>query len=463
MPWQRDTFCRLGNSSRGEWAEPLPSHHVLRLLASHGPPFPISDLAPETPWLSFALDCARCGCAPSCVGAAAATAVWFRAVCCHGIATRWRPTTKPILGLSVFVLLLLLTGIPVHVSGMRGMATIATQLHNVFERVAAAEALANKWFDDALDTLSALSALSVGCPELVDAQWLRIWEPLQDIQVQVRQLRKNTAHISEAVLSAHAAVQERARSTAVLLSLPVAAFVGSWGVTVYLVCSMRSYSRQRGRCTAVCQRFVGFSILAHTVVIVTMTAGTLLSLAFAVASFCERPDLNLLTCMWPITDEILYRFSSYYIAGGGGRNSFLEPPVLAANSYAKVMSNMARFRSVVKTRCKNGHDIDDFEQGIAKMDRMILRVQDMLHPCDMYPFFKVAVHDNICGGIAYALLWLALWHTVLGVACLPALAFLAECYAEQQAAARAINTVDPLVSAEMSPYNPPYARSATAR
>lgn len=110
------------------------------------------------------------------------------------------------------------------------MATIATQLHNVFERVAAAEALANKWFDDALDTLSALSALSVGCPELVDAQWLRIWEPLQDIQVQVRQLRKNTAHISEAVLSAHAAVQA-VRLAVVQWDAPNC-FVGRYGASV---------------------------------------------------------------------------------------------------------------------------------------------------------------------------------------------------------------------------------------
>lgn len=335
-------------------------------------------------------------------------------------------------GLITFVLIV--TGSSIYwATGRQASDTLKTELQRAADDADAASDTGLQLQDSGMRMLQDLNSLVSSCPAPYQSKAQQFVDTMKP---QVESL------ISEAALfSADVAplagelrdVQEKSETVTLValigLLVPLGLALLGTAVLVLAVCMSKS-----GRCTGPFTRCLVPLLLAPTVLIISLAAATQLELGIATSSFCVNVDSNSLSWTEHLrgNKSVSYELGRYYIEGTGS-NRLLEELSNASSQLAKAEQSLSDVEQI-SASCPEWGRYQDMSSALATAQASIRSGQQILSRDNIYPYYDVAIRQDLCSTFIIGLGWLTLFQVLAGIICLPCLICTTATYLKGRAA-----------------------------
>mmetsp|Transcript_1057 Transcript_1057/g.2287 ORF Transcript_1057/g.2287 Transcript_1057/m.2287 type:complete len:446 (-) Transcript_1057:558-1895(-) len=410
------------------WIEPYLESPWVKLMSAIAPPFPSPEQAQDVKaWNHFEKGIFIVTIALAGLGLLASIIVLLRSCCNCVRRPQARPSTKPLICLSILTFLLSAAGVIIFFTvGKTGARNTVSLFKDVTNDVvnAQAEGLSLEKLGTSMSTL--LSDTIPKCPQAIQPTLKsQIQSPIDEYRTKLAAYNDAIVNLPGDMQNATSAAQDITEAGGLLAAPLVLVFLCVMAI-VFIVCATRG-GRGRGHCSHCCIRMLGPLLFAPCILVVTLiTAADFLG-GVAIGSFCKDVDTNVMTYVKHYADAEVYQVVVYYI-NETGTNPYLEDLNQASTFLGQSRDMLNTYESALKQACQSPEAFDtllaDSNQALASVSK----VEKMLSGDHIYSYYKRAVHEDVCVTFISGIGWLFAFQFVVGLLCLPCLTFMADTF-----------------------------------
>jgi len=367
------------------------------------------------------------------LGLAAAVGV-FLWTCCLRTDRRLqsRPSSKPLICLSSVTAFLAILGLSFYLT-LGNVVSDSAVLE--FDGAAADSTLVLKQgriLSDIGNRISSTLNVTIPkCPAAYQAELRTLLAPIDGFRKTVDDFNTLVASFPEQMHQASGVVNDVSAKSLVSLSIPLMLVLVCVTTIAGIVCSTLC-ARGNGRVSKYCVRFSGPLFFAPAILFVTFVTAWEFGFVVALASFCKDADANTLAYVKEYFDNTTFQVSCYYIDGTCS-NPFIDNLEVAHAKLGSISKLFDDFGPLLTQACQSPEAAVDLSKAIKETQDPIGVVEQLLSPEHIYPYYKIAVHDNACVHLISGIGWLVVFQLAAGLLCLPALTLMADTLLHQRA------------------------------
>lgn len=353
--------------------------------------------------------------------------------CCKPRGSPTKPSSMPVCFLAIFVIAaLVICTLVCWKSGGDSYRVAKQQLDRAVTDLSQASSDGSMLNATGLDALHHLDLLYKMCPPpTVGILKTQIGPIEQQIQEYVDTIAVYTKSI-QPVADQLSNVQSNSAGYGVLIAatftLPIALVSCACLIIIFGVLTTRGCGGPKmARCNDCCILRLGSVFIALAVLLAAWAAAGELGAGILSSSFCAKADSNVMlyaqSALGSNTEG--YKVAEYYIVGAGANplNQSLDDASKYVSQANATLSSLTRtYGNIIHDSCK-GWTADDINTDISKINAGIQAAKSLVSKDNIYPYYDKIVHDDLCGTVIASFGWLATFQLLIGLLCLPVLAF----------------------------------------
>lgn len=416
-------FSRQGLFGEDTWAG---------FFSAFGPEFPAPD-ASDDAWTSFAAHCSYVPAALLLLGILACIAICFTPClrnCCSDddAGSPRRPWPMIVVVLAMVTLIIGAIGAAAFWSEGKEATTETWQKVGDFASdLKKINGAATELDSGATDLKKYVESLQTTCPSavrvvinpLVKSAVLQ----LEEYQEKIAEYTEVSGSIESKASNAHEHMRTWSMALATAASVPLALVaVCCIAATVTVLCA------NTGRCTRACLCLLTPVAFVPTLLLVSAASSAQMFAGVGTSSFCENADKNTLAWIAHLSGakSDTYQFASFYIKGTGS-NPVTEK-LDDVTSQLDMLTQDAKVLGVAAQFCPDWPYSSDLTTTLDKASGSISEARDRLSRNNVYPYYDVVVHNDVCGSVIVGLGWLVSDQVLVGLVLLPLLTLASDKY-----------------------------------
>lgn len=416
------------------WVERYQASRWVRLLASFAEEFPVPTASGEIwhDWLNGSLAF------PFTIflaGSAASLVLPLVLYCCHPKLSFRGRLHLPLLVMACILTLvcLLATACVTTWTNTESISVVAWQLNHISQDVDMAAKLAGALNQSGVAVVTNLARLKTDCPpgireylsESVDsivhdvngyiAAVCALSGVLDEVPQQIDILQEQTAGVGHAL----------ARCLGFSWTL---AFLSCCAIAVTVAIVEYSGSRFARRCELCDLPCLSLSCVAPAMFLVSAVAAGELAVGILSSAFCLMADETALRYAEVSLgrDSNAFNMTRYYLAGNGV-NPALEDLTSAEERVGRAITWVKRYGDIIARTCPQWDDEGSSILHLETVQNSMNQTAGLLAPHHIYSYYKVVVHELVCGTAVSGVTAAALLQLFLALVCLPSLICAASC------------------------------------